>query len=155
MTDRAVPFTLSIKVSQLARIERVLTAACAQGRLKGDPHRPNKLAAELLLQAVADLETLCDPQGLLAAPAAPAPPAFHPPPHPDPFLPLPSPASDPAYRAQIRAAHDARAARLAGAPLPAATLPELEAAYRAAMAPDSLSSAPLPVPEGIDWDRTP
>ena len=32
MTDRAVPFTLSIKVSQLARIERVLTAA-VQGML--------------------------------------------------------------------------------------------------------------------------
>ena len=49
----------------------------------------------------------------------------------------------------------ASAARLVGAPLPVATLPELEAAYRAAMAPDSLSSAVLEAPEGLDWDRTP
>jgi hypothetical protein len=158
MTDRAVPFTLSIKMSQIARLERVLNLAASQGRLQSGPNRTNKLAAELLLQALATLEQEYAAQGLLpeatlgGLPSLPIAPTAY-------ALPLPvqapqsapSAASDPAYRAQVRAAHDARTARLSGGAFTPPTLAELEAAYRA----QGAESKPLEAPAGIDWDRAP
>lgn len=156
MTDRAVPFTLSIKMSLISRMERVLNVAAMQGRLHSGTGRTNKLAVELLLQAVATLEQEYASQGLLpdatlgGLPSLPVAPTTY-------ALPLtaqapqnaPSAASDPAYRAQVRAAHDAQTARLSGGAFTPPTLAELEAAYRA----QGAESKPLEAPAGIDWDR--
>lgn len=158
MSDRAVPFTLSIKMSQIARMERVLNLAASQGRLQSGPNRTNKLAVELLLQAIATLEQEYVAQGLIpeaalgALPSLPiAPTTYALPLTPQAPQNAPSAASDPAYRAQVRAAHDARSAQLVGGHYPATSLAELEAAYRA----QGAESKPLDPPAGIDWDRAP
>ena len=163
MTDRAVPFTLSIKVSQISRLERVLKVAAMQGRLHSGADRVNKLASELLFQAISTLEQEYIAQGLLPAhagapPAPPAPLTLAPAAYAPPVAPvgLQNPASDPSYRAQLRAAHDARSAHLAGAVLPSVTLTDLEASYRAALAPaGGAGNGLLEAPEGVDWDRAP
>ena len=161
MSDRAVPFTLSLKVSQITRLERVLQVAAMQGRLQSDASRVNKLACELLMQALATLEQEYIAQGILtgptqgplpALPIAPTTYAAILPPGNAPQA-LLSPANDPAYRAQIRAAHDARTAQLTGGGALHAgpSLAELEAAYRA----QGAAPAPLVAPDDLDGDRAP
>lgn len=65
--DRAIPFSISIPLSKLERLEQVLKLAVSQGRLTGDPNRPNKLAAEALIWLTAQWEAEFRAQGLLAA----------------------------------------------------------------------------------------
>ena len=162
MTDRAIPFTLSIKSSILTRLERVLSVAASQGRLHGDPNKTNRLATELLIQAMTTLEQEYAAQGLLHLPfPAPQAPQAGLPIAPATYaaaLPLPTPsgaplsaANDPAYRAQLRAAHDASAARLTGAAHTPVSLAELEAQYR------NQGTLPqkLEAPSDIDWERVP
>jgi hypothetical protein len=157
MSDRAVPFTLSVKLSFLARMERVLDLAQAQGIFRSPRGRTNKLALELLERALSDLESDFIATGLMLPATTPATPA----------LPTASlAATDPTTRAAIRAAHDARSASLAqlgGGTHQAPAQPALEAGYRSTQAQaspflselDQATPTPLPAPDGIDWDSTP
>lgn len=127
--DRAIPFSLSIPLSHLERLERVLGIAAQQGRLTGDAHRPNKLAAEALMQLAVQWEAEFRAQGLLA-PAPSAQPALSPTPAPINAGRL---AADPVAREQ---------ARRAGGFSPASTFDA-----------DGSDDIVLPEPPGINWDK--
>lgn len=125
--DRCVPFSLSIPISQLERLERVLLIALAKGRLQGDPGRLNKLAAALLVQRMTELETEFRMLGLLDEPAVPT------------QVDAASLARDPALR------NAARAAMGLGHALPDPAHPD----------DDHPSASPLQAPAEIDWDKVP
>lgn len=142
--DRAVPFTLSLTLSQIQRIGSVLQVAARAGMLTSPEHRPNKLVAEFLMQQVQRLEIEYRATGLLAPlpPVAPAPPtALEAPTQLNTPAPLNTPtplnaerlATDPDARARARAALGFNPAPPAAAPPP----------------------SPLPEPEGLDWSRVP
>lgn len=136
--DRAVPFTLSLTLSQIQRIGNVLQAAARAGLLTSPEHRPNKLVAEFLMQQVQRLEIEFRATGLLAplppvlhaTPTAPAPPTA-----PEAPAPLNAErlATDPDARARARAALGFNASPQAAEP----------------------PTAPLPEPDGLDWSRVP
>lgn len=154
MTDRSVPFTLSVKLSFLTRLERVLDLAHAQGMLHGPRGKTNKLAFELLERSVANLESDFLALGLVTPTPSALPTAAR-------------VATDPATRAAVRAAHDARTAHMANvagaAPVVSPLQATLEAGYRAALhaaSPfvselDAPEPGSLPEPPGVDWDQTP
>lgn len=133
--DRSVPFTMSLTLSQIDRLTKTLVAASNAGMLTSPRHRPNKLAAEFLLQGVLRLEKDLLATGWLqpeapAAPTAPAP--INAPEAPTP-LNAERLATDPDARARARAALGFNPAPPAAAPPP----------------------SPLPEPEGLDWSRVP
>jgi hypothetical protein len=129
--DRAIPFSISLSLSKLERLERVLKLAAHQGRLTGDTARPNKLAAEALMILCAQWEADFRAQGLL--------------PHEEPIatgaLPASMPvdsarlATDPAARARARAAQGFD--------------------HAANGATDQTGVQTLAAPPGINWDEVP
>lgn len=128
--DRAVPFSLSLPLSQIQRLERVLAVASAQGMLVSPPSRPNKLAAELLMQHVLRMEKEFRAVGLL--------------PPEEPVAPGALPASAPVALDATRLATDpeARAKARANAGFGATPTP----------AAGQEGDTPLPEPPGIDWE---
>lgn len=130
--DRAIPFSLSLPFSQLQRMERVLGIAAQQGMLVSPASRPNKLAAELLMQQVARLENEFRLAGLLPHEAPVAPGAI------PASMPMPDSArlaTDPDARARARAAQG-----FDGAPV----------THDGQTAPGTLSEPP-----GVDWEKVP
>lgn len=130
--DRSVPFTMSLTLSQIDRVSKTLVAASDAGMLTGPRHRPNKLAAEFLMQSVLRLEKDLLATGWLQPEArtAPAAPTASEAPAP---LNAERLATDPDARARARAALGFNPAPPAAEPPP----------------------SPLPEPEGLDWSRVP
>lgn len=131
--DRAVPFSLSLPLSQIQRLERVLAVASAQGMLVSPPSRPNKLAAELLMQHVLRMEKEFRAVGLL--------------PPEEPVAPGALPASAPVAvdAARLATDPDARARARAAQGFGATPVSDGE----------QEGGKVLPEPPGVNWDNQP
>lgn len=129
--DRAIPFSLSLPMTKLERLERVLKIAVHQGKLTGDPSRPNKLAAEALMVLCAQWEAEFRAQGLL--------------PHEGPMAPGMAPASAPVDAARLATDPDARARARAAQGFGATPVSDGE----------QEGGKVLPEPPGVNWDNQP